>query len=122
AVEPDPGHLQVERVLLRAGLALAVVDEGHWLYETPTAVVYLRHYARERALDLYAPVHPYRADGQEADVGMLEALLRANGGSIGAAFWGVCTFEPAGDHVCACARLSTAELTVPAVRYAVESV
>jgi hypothetical protein len=53
---------------------------------------------------------------------VIEAFLRANGGSIGAAFWGICTFETAGDHVCACARLSTAELTVPAVRYAVESV
>lgn len=121
-VEPDAGHVQVERVLLRAGLALAVVDDGHWLYETSTTVVYLRHYARERALDLYAPVHPYRADGEDADPGVIEAFLRANGGSIGAAFWGICTFETAGDHVCACARLSTAELTVPAVRYAVESV
>ncbi len=121
-IEPDAGHVRVERVLLRAGLALAVVDDGHWLYETSTTVVYLRHYARERALDLYAPVHPYRADGEDADPAVIEAFLRANGGSIGAAFWGICTFETAGDHVCACARLSTAELTVPAVRYAVESV
>ena len=59
-VEPEAGHQRVERMLLRAGLALAVVDEGHWLYEASTTVVYLRHYARERALDLYAPVHPYR--------------------------------------------------------------
>jgi hypothetical protein len=121
-VEPDAGHVRVERVLLRAGLALAVVDDGHWLYETSTTVVYLRHYVRERALDLYAPVHPYRADGEDADATVIEAFLRANGGSIGAAFWGICTFETAGDHVCACARLSTAELTIPAVRYAVESV
>jgi hypothetical protein len=121
-VEPDPGHQAVERTLLRAGLALAVVDEGHWLYESSTTVVYMRHYARERALDLYAPVHPYRADGSDRDAELVEAYLRANGGSIGAAFWGICTFETAGDHVCACARLSTAELTIPAVRYAVESV
>ena len=120
-VESEEGHLRVERTLLRAGLALAVVDDGHWLYETSSTVVYLRHYARERALDLYAPVHEFSGtDPRSQDA--IEAYLRANGGSIGGAFWGICTFERAGDHVCACARLSTAELTVPAVRYAVESV
>jgi hypothetical protein len=120
-VEPEEGHLRVERTLLRAGLALAVVDDGHWLYETASTVVYLRHYARERALDLYAPVHEFSGtDPRSQDA--VEGYLRANGGSIGGAFWGICTFERAGDHVCACARLSTAELTVPAVRYAVESV
>ena len=53
---------------------------------------------------------------------MNQARSLVGAGAFGGAFWGICTFETAGDHVCACARLSTAELTIPAVRYAVESV
>ena len=38
------------------------------------------------------------------------------------AFWGVCTFESAGDHLCACARVATTDLQPAAVSFALASV
>ena len=110
-------NLRIERVLRQIGLAYTVLDEGHWVFELDVASVHVRHYPSAGSLDLYAPVRTW--DGDE-DVA--EPLLRQNGGSVGGAFWGVCTFESAGDHLCACARVATADLQPKAVSFALASV
>ena len=109
--------LRVEAVLRRIGLAYTVLDEGHWVFELDVASVHIRHYPSAGSLDVYAPVRTWE-DGEE----LTDALLRQNGGSVGGAFWGVCTFESAGDHLCACARVATAELQPTAVSFALASV
>ncbi|MGA0122382.1 MAG: hypothetical protein ACO3KD_05165 [Gaiellales bacterium] len=114
----EEAHLRVERVLRQLGLAYTVLDEGHWVFELESASVHIRHYVASGSLDVYAPVRAWEEDGDEA----AEALLRQNGGSVAGAFWGVCTFETAGDHLCACARLATAELGPAAVSFALASV
>ena len=108
---------RVEAVLRRIGLAYTVLDEGHWVFELDVASVHIRHYPSAGSLDVYAPVRTWE-DGEE----LTDALLRQNGGSVGGAFWGVCTFESAGDHLCACARVATAELQPTAVSFALASV
>ncbi|MFM7552964.1 MAG: hypothetical protein ACKO7Q_09005 [Actinomycetota bacterium] len=118
-VEPasEEAHLRVERVLRQLGLPYTVLDEGHWVFELEAASVHIRHYVASGSLDVYAPVRAWE-DGDEG----AEPLLRQNGGSVAGAFWGVCTFETAGDHLCACARLATAGLVPPAVSFALASV
>ena len=76
----------------------------------------LRHYIAAGSLDVYAPVRQWEGEDDP------EALLRQNGGSVAGAFWGVCTFESAGDHLCACARVATADLQPSAVSFALASV
>jgi hypothetical protein len=113
----EEAHLRVERVLRQLGLAYTVLDEGHWVFELDAASVHVRHYVAAGSLDVYAPVRIWE-DGDD----VAEALLRQNGGSVAGAFWGVCTFETAGDHLCACARVATADLHPTAVSFALASV
>lgn len=113
----EEANLRIERVLRQLGLAYSVVDEGHWVFELDVASVHVRHYVAAGSLDVYAPVRTWDEDGDVSD-----ALLRQNGGSVGGAFWGVCTFESAGDHLCACARVGTADLQPGAVSFALASV
>ncbi|MGI9117882.1 MAG: hypothetical protein ACR2JV_09670 [Gaiellales bacterium] len=113
----EEAHLRVERVLRQLGLAYTVLDDGHWVFELDVASVHVRHYVAASSLDVYAPVRTWDEDDEVA-----EALLRQNGGSVGGAFWGVCTFESAGDHLCACARVATADLQSAGVSFALASV
>lgn len=113
----EEAHLRVERVLRQLGLAYAVLDEGHWVFELDAASVHVRHYLAAGSLDVYAPVRVWEEDDESS-----VALLRQNGGSVGAAFWGVCTFESAGDHLCACARLATTDLAPGQLSFALASV
>ena len=69
------------------------------------------------SLDIYTPLREWD-EGDEVAM----ALLRQNGGSVGGAFWGICTFESAGDHLCACARVATAEINAAGVSFALASV
>lgn len=118
--EADEAHGRIERALRRLGVAYTVLSEGHWVYESPNGLaIHLRHYPVPSSLDVYTPVRPFDDD---ADQDVLEALLRRNGGSVGAAFWGICTFESAGDHVCACARVSTREIGPQALLFALDGV
>ena len=116
--EAEEAHLRVEKSLRQLGLAYTVLDQGHWVFELDVASVHVRHYVAAGSLDVYAPVRAWEDDDEESS----EALLRQNGGSVGGAFWGVCTFESAGDHLCACARVATADLTPSAVSFALASV
>lgn len=113
----EEAHLRIERVLRQLGLPYSVLDEGHWVFDLEAASVHVRHYLAAGSLDVYAPARLW----EEGDDGA-EALLRQNGGSVAGAFWGVCTFETAGDHLCACARVATADLTAGAVSFALASV
>lgn len=119
AIDPaaEEANLRVERVLRQLGLAYTVLDEGHWVFELDVTSVHVRHYLSAGSLDVYAPVRLWDEDDETA-----VALLRQNGGSVGGAFWGVCTFESAGDHLCACARLGTGDLQAAAVSFALASV
>ena len=112
----EQANLRIERVLRQLGLAYSVVDEGHWVFELDVASVHVRHYVAAGSLDVYAPVRTWE------DEDVADALLHQNGGSVGGAFWGVCTFESAGDHLCACARVGTADLQAGAVSFALASV
>ena len=113
----EEANLRIEHVLRQLGLAYSVIDEGHWVFELDVASVHVRHYVASGSLDVYAPVRTW---DEEHDVA--EALLRQNGGSVGGAFWGICTFESAGDHLCACSRVATADLRPGAVSFALASV
>ena len=113
----EEANLKVERVLRQLGLPYTVLDEGHWVFDLDAASVHVRHYTAAGSLDIYAPVRRWEDD--EAGV---DALLRQNGGSVGGAFWGVCTFESAGDRLCACARVATADLRSAALSFALASV
>ena len=116
----DEAHLRIENALRRLGMPYTVLSEGHWVYEAPNGLaIHLRHYPSPASLDVYTPVRPY---DEATDGELLEALLRRNGGSVGAAFWGICTFESAGDHVCACARVSTREIGPQALLFALDGV
>ncbi len=115
--ETEEANLRIERVLRQLGLAYSVIDGGHWVFELDVASVHVRHYVAAGSLDVYAPVRTWDPDDEVA-----ETLLRQNGGSVGGAFWGICTFESAGDHLCACARVGTADLQVGAVSFALASV
>ena len=114
--EAEEASLRIEKVLRQLGLAYTVVDQGHWVFELDVASVHVRHYIAAGSLDVYAPVRQWEGEDDP------EALLRQNGGSVAGAFWGVCTFESAGDHLCACARVSTADLQPSAVSFALASV
>ena len=113
----EESNLQIERVLRQLGLAYSVLDEGHWVFELEAASVHVRHYVAAGSLDVYSPVRLWEED---EDVSPL--LLRQNGGSVAGAFWGICTFESAGDHLCACARVATADLQAASVSFALASV
>ncbi len=113
----EEANLQVERVLRQLGLAYTVLDEGHWVFELESVSVHIRHYVSAGSLDVYAPVRLWEDDDEIA-----HALLRQNGGSVAGAFWGICSFESAGDHLCACARLATRDLQSTAVSFALASV
>lgn len=119
AIDPatEEANLRIERVLRQLGLAYSVIDEGHWVFELDVASVHVRHYVAAGSLDVYAPVRTWDEDDEVA-----ETLLRQNGGSVAGAFWGICTFESAGDHLCACARVGTADLQSGAVSFALASV
>jgi hypothetical protein len=119
AIDPatEEANLRIERVLRQLGLAYSVIDEGHWVFELDVASVHVRHYVAAGSLDVYAPVRTWDEDDDVA-----AALLRQNGGSVGGAFWGICTFESAGDHLCACSRVATADLQAGAVSFALASV
>ena len=119
AIDPaaEEANLRVERVLRQLGLAYSVLDEGHWVFELDVTSVHVRHYVAASSLDVYAPVRVWDEDEDDA-----EALLRQNGGSVGGAFWGLCTFESAGDHLCACSRVATADLQSASVAVALASV
>ena len=113
----EESNLQIERVLRQLGLAYSVLDEGHWVFELEAASVHVRHYVAAGSLDVYSPVRLWEED---EDVSPL--LLRQNGGSVAGAFWGICTFESAGDHLCACSRVATADLQAASVSFALASV
>ena len=115
--EAEEASLGIEKVLRQLGLAYTVLDQGHWVFELDVASVHVRHYIAAGSLDVYAPLRTWE-DGDEG----AEALLRQNGGSVAGAFWGVCTFESAGDHLCACARVATTDLQPAAVSFALASV
>ena len=114
--EAEEASLRIEKVLRQLGLAYTVLDQGHWVFELDVASVHVRHYIAAGSLDVYAPVRQWEGEDDA------EALLRQNGGSVAGAFWGVCTFESAGDHLCACARVATADLQPSAVSFALASV
>jgi hypothetical protein len=116
-IEAEEANLRIERVIRQLGLPYSVLDEGHWVFDLEAASVHVRHYVVAGSLDVYAPVRVW--DPDEADA---EPLLRQNGGSVAGAFWGVCTFESAGDHLCACARVATADLRSSALSFALASV
>ena len=116
--EAEEAHLRIEKALRQLGLAYTVIDQGHWVFELDVASVHVRHYIAAGSLDVYAPVRPWEED----DDASADALLRQNGGSVGGAFWGVCTFESAGDHLCACARVATTDLQPASVSFALASV
>jgi hypothetical protein len=113
----EEANLRIERVLRQIGLAYSVLDEGHWVFELDLASVHVRHYIAAGSLDVYTPLREWD-EGDEVAM----ALLRQNGGSVGGAFWGICTFESAGDHLCACSRVATAEINAAGVSFALASV
>lgn len=115
--ESVEANLRVERVLRQLGLPYTVLDEGHWVFDLDAASVHVRHYVAAGSLDVYAPVRAW-----EDDDAMAERLLRQSGGSVAGAFWGICTFESAGDHLCACARVSTQDLRPAAISFALASI
>jgi hypothetical protein len=87
------------------------------VFELDLASVHVRHYIAAGSLDVYTPLREWD-EGDEVAM----ALLRQNGGSVGGAFWGICTFESAGDHLCACSRVATAEINAAGVSFALASV
>lgn len=119
AIDPavEEANLRIERVLRQLGLAYTVLDEGHWVFELDLTSVHVRHYVAAGSLDIYTPLREWGEDDEVAIT-----LLRQNGGSVGGAFWGICTFESAGDHLCACSRVATAEINAAGVSFALASV
>lgn len=117
-VAAEEANLKVERVLRQLGFPYSLIDEGHWVFELERTSIHVRHYPAAGSLDVYTPVREW----EDVDSDFTEALLRQNGGSVGGAFWGVCTFENAGDHLCACARIATADLQRGAISFALASV
>lgn len=118
-VATEEANLRVERVLRQLGFPYSLIDQGHWVFDLEKASIHVRHYIAAGSLDVYAPV---RVWDEDVELALPEALLRQNGGSVGGAFWGVCSFESAGDHLCACARIATADLQKGAVSFALASV
>ena len=118
-VATEEANLRVERVLRQLGFAYSLIDQGHWVFDLDRVSIHVRHYIAAGSLDVYAPV---RLWDEDVETELAEALLRQNGGSVGGAFWGVCTFENAGDHLCACSRIATADLQKGAISFALASV
>ena len=116
----EQANVYVEGVLRRLGVLYTALDRSRWLVEADGCSIYLQHYAAERVLDVYAPIMAIEdADDHEA---LFEELLASNGGSIAGAFYGICTFNESGRHLCACGRIATAHMTGPEVLYVLNSV